>query len=181
MKKIKNYNSFTNRIDESVEDDKRLNDKVLEILNKQIKNELESSQIYRAISCWLDNAKWMNASKYYFKSAQEELTHMDKIYEYIFERNCLAEVPTVDKVKTNYSDIKQILEVSLEHEITVSENWEEIAELAKKVGDNTTYNFSQWFLNEQKEEETRFRDLLFKLSLETPKWKMDENFADLLK
>jgi ferritin len=179
MKTIKTFSIF--KLNENIENDKRLSDKILDILNKQIKNELESSQIYRAMSCWLDDNGWIGASKYFFKSAQEELIHMDKIYQYLFDRNCLAKVPTVGAVKQEYKDIKNILEESLEHEIEVTENWENIANLAKNEGDNTTYDFSQWFLNEQKEEEEKFRNLLFKINLDIPKWELDELFEDLIK
>ena len=56
----------------SLEKVKRLQDSVIEILNTQITNELSSSQIYRAMSCWLDDQGWNAAAKYFFKSADEE-------------------------------------------------------------------------------------------------------------
>jgi len=159
-----------------IENKERLTKKVIDVLNEQIKNELVSSQIYRAMSCWLDNKGWINASKYYFKSAKEELTHMDKIYEYIFDKNCKAEVPKLEKVEDEFNDIREIVEKSLEHEIEVTEMWENIANLAKEEGDNTTYEFSQWFIKEQKEEEEKFRNMLFMMNLDMPKWKIEELF-----
>lgn len=62
----------------------------------------------------------------------------------------------------------------------VTKNWEAISELAKKEGDNTTYEFAQGFLKEQVEEEEKFRNLLFKLDLNMPDWKTDELFESLL-
>lgn len=129
----------------------------------------------------LDDKGWIGGSKYYFKTAQEELGHMDKVYQYLFDRNALAKVPTTDEVKQNFKSIREVLEDSLEHEIKVTENWEAISELAKKEGDNTTYEFAQGFLKEQvEEEEEKFRNLLFKLDLNMPDWKTDELFESLL-
>jgi ferritin len=174
--RIKKFNLF-----ESIEDKERLSKSVSTILNTQIKNELQSSQIYRGMSCWLDDSGWIGASKYYFKTAQEELSHMDKVYEYLFSRNAQAKVPTCVEVKQDFKSIREVLEVSLKHEMTVTKNWEDISDLAKKEGDNTTYEFAQGFLKEQIEEEEKFRNLLYKLDLDMPDWKTDELFEDLMK
>ena len=56
----------------------RLNSSIQSILNQQIKNELISSQIYRAMSMCLDAKGYVNASKVYFKYANEELEHINK-------------------------------------------------------------------------------------------------------
>jgi ferritin len=176
MKKIISFKLFEG----TIENEGRLSEKITTILNEQIKNELDSSQIYRAMSCWLDDQGWVEAAQYYFKSAQEELTHQDKIYEYLFDRNVKPKVPVCSEVEQEFKDIREILEKSLEHEIKVTKEWETIANLAKEEGDNTTYNFSQWFVNEQTEEEKKFRDLLFKLNHEMPQWKLDELFGELL-
>ena len=64
--------------------------------------------------------------------------------------------------------------------MNVTKNWEDIAEAALSSGDNTTYEFSQWYLKEQVEEESKFRDILFKLNLDMPKYELDELFEDLM-
>ncbi len=175
MKKIIPFSLF-----EGIEDEGRLSEEITEILNKQIKNELMSSQIYRGISCWCDDKGWIDASKYYFKSAQEELVHQDKIYQYLFDRNVLAFVPNIDGVKQEFGDIREVVEYSLEHEMEITKNWEGISESAEDDGDSTTFEFAQWFLKEQVEEEEKFRNLLFKMNLDMPKWKIEELFKDLL-
>ena len=162
----------------SIVDVERLSQSVLAILNEQIKNELNSSQIYRGMSCWLNDAKWPAGTKLFFKYADEELAHMSKIYEYIFDRNCKAAVPTCEPVKSEFSEIREVVEASLEHEIQVTNNWETISSLAKEEGDNTTYEFAQWFLKEQVEEEDKFRTILEKMDLDMPKYEIDKLFAE---
>lgn len=162
-----------------LENKPRLSEAILSLLNTQIKNELQSSQIYKGVSCWLDDNGWIGASKYYFKSAAEELTHMDKIYQYLFDRNCKAVVPTCDEVKQDFKDIREIVEFSLEHEMEVSKQWEEISKKAKEENDSTTHEMAEWFLKEQVEEEEKFRNILFKMNLDMPKWKVDELFEQI--
>lgn len=174
MKYVKLFEGFSN-----VEDLARLNKKVLDLLNGQVKNELESSQIYRAMACWLDNNGWTDAAKYFFKSGQEELVHMDKIYQYIFSMNSKAVTPACGEVKGEFSDIREILTLSLEHEMKVSEQWNNISTVAAKEGDMTTHEFAMFFVKEQVEEEEKFRDILLKLDLDMPKWKLEELFEEL--
>ena len=171
MKKIIPFSLF-----EGVENDVRLSEEIVKILNEQIKKELMSSQIYRGMSCYLDNAGWVDAAKYFFKAAQEELIHMDKIYQYIFDRNSVAVVPVTEEVKQKFETIREVVEESLKHEIEISKNWEEIAKAADNTDDNTTYEFAQWFLKEQIEEENKFRDILDKMNLDMPKYEIDKLF-----
>ena len=175
---ITSINEFK-KINEQIEQMPRLSQTIADILNAQIKNELVSSQIYRGMSAWLDNKGWMGASKYYFKTGGEELVHMDKIYQFIFDRNAKVIVPGCEMVKQEFTDIRNLVEESLQHEMQVTKQWESISQLAKAEGDNTTYQFAQWFLNEQIEEEAKFRDLLFKFDLDMPNWKIDELFENL--
>jgi ferritin len=176
MEKIVPFSLF-----EGIENEGRLSEKITKILNDQIKNELQSSQIYRGMTCWLDNAGWNDAAKYFFKSSQEELIHMDKIYQYLFDKNVMAKVPTTEEVKQKFESIREVVEESLKHEIEVTKKWEEISKSAEEDNDNTTYEFAQWFLKEQTEEENKFRDVLDKMNLDLPKYEIEYLFKDLLK
>ena len=165
--------------EEALVDEERLDKKVIEILQKQIKNELNSSQMYRAMSCWLDDQKWPASTKTFFKYADEELTHMTKIYQYLFDRNCKATVPICDEQKDNFKDIKELIEFTLEAEINTTKAWEEISNLAKDKGDNTTHEFAQWFLKEQIEEEEKVRTIIEKIDLDMPKYEIDAYIGTL--
>jgi ferritin len=179
MKTIKTFNSFS--LNENIEYEKRLSQPIIDILNEQIGNELQSSQIYRGMSCFLDDKGFTNAGKYFFKSGQEELVHMDRIYNYLFDKNCKPKVPKTTDVKQDFTNIVEILKLSLEHEILVSKNWNDIADLALKEKDNFTYQEAQWFINEQVEEENKWRELLFEIDTDTPKWKISDIFEELIK
>lgn len=163
-----------------IENAERLSKQVQEVLNTQIKNELISSQIYKAMSACLDSRGYVNAAKVFFKYGQEELSHMDKICDYMFERNCKPAIPDCPLQRLTYNNIREIIETALKHEIGVTANWENIANVAMANKDNTTHEFSMWFLKEQIEEENKFRDLLFRMNLGLPDWELEHIFQDML-
>jgi len=164
----------------SVEQKPRLSKAITGILNKQIENELYSSQIYRSFSAWLDDEGWIGGSELFFKYADEELGHMSKVYKYLYEKNARALVPNVKNVPQEFNDIRDLVEKALEHEMKVTKNWNDIANKAKSEDDNDTYSFALGFVNEQREEEEKMRNILFSMDLDMPKWKIDEMFKNLL-
>ena len=164
----------------SIEQKARLSKGIASILNKQIENELYSSQIYSAFSAWLDDEGWIGGSELFFKYADEELGHMSKIYKYLYEKNARAIVPNVKNVPVNFENIRDVVVKALEHEMRVTKNWNDIANKAKGEDDNDTYSFALGYVNEQREEEEKIRNILFSMDLDMPKWKIDELFKNLL-
>ena len=134
----------------SIEQKARLSKGIASILNKQIENELYSSQIYRAFSAWLDDEGWIGGSELFFKYADEELGHMSKIYKYLYEKNARAIVPNVKNVPVNFENIRDVVVKALEHEMRVTKNWNDIANKAKGEDDNDTYSFALGYVNEQR-------------------------------
>ena len=174
-------NKSSSKLNEGVEDIPRLSKSILGVLNKQIMNELESSQIYRALSAWLNDNDWVDGTKLFFKYANEELDHMSKIYTYIYEKNSRAVVPPCPNVKQEFKDIREVVESALNHEMMVTKNWNDIANKSKEENDNDTYSFAMGYINEQREEEEKVRDVLEKMNLDMPKWAIDELFGELIK
>jgi ferritin len=146
---------------------------VLSLLNQQIINELYSSQLYYSISALADDKGYTNMSELFQKYAKEELTHMDKIYSYVFDRNSRAITGQPNVTPIEYKSIRDVYEFTLNHEIGVTKNWNNISIAAEKSGDHNTHFFSQWFINEQVEEEVKARDILFLLNTGTPEWYLE--------
>lgn len=168
------------KLNEGVEEIPRLSKTMLDILNKQIMNELESSQVYRSLSAWLNDNDWVSGTKLFFKYADEELSHMSKVYNYIYEKNSRAVVPPCPNVKQEFKDIREVVESALKHEMKVTKDWNNIADKAKAENDNDTYSFAISYITEQREEEEKVRDILEKMNLDMPKWAIDELFGKLL-
>jgi ferritin len=159
----------------AIEKQSELSSEILSLLNQQIKNELYSSQLYYSIASYLDDKGFNNIAKVFFKYAGEEFVHMQKIYEYIYDRNSRAITPDSVKPPVEFGNLRKIYELGLTHEIGITTNWETIATKARAINDNTTFNFSQWFVNEQIKEEAKMRDVLDLLDQGVPEWYIESN------
>jgi ferritin len=129
------------------------------------------------MSIYLHGNDMLNASKYFFDESNEEHDHANKIYGYMFDMNCTPVVPkNVLDVRVEFTDVRDVIATSLAHEIVLSNAWNNIANVAKQEGDNATLSFALSFVNEQIEEENKFRDILSKIDSGMPNWELDTQF-----
>ena len=142
-----------------------LKEKMHAALNKQIKIEAESSQIYLGMASWAETKGLNGIADFLYGHADEERMHMLKLVRYINERGGHAFIPTLAEPKNEYESVTQVFENFLKHEIEVSAQIDELVGLALEVRDYSTHNFLQWYVAEQIEEEALARTVLDKLSL----------------
>jgi ferritin len=90
---------------------------------------------------------------------------MLKFIRYINERDGKAVVPAFMKPETDFSTVEALFQEVLKHEQFVTASINEIVALALEEKDFNTYNFLQWFVNEQIEEESSANAILDKLRL----------------
>ena len=137
-----------------------------EALNKQLALEAASSQAYLAMHSWADIQPGLQGVADFFdKQAEEERVHMLKLLKYINERGGFAVVPALEQPIITYQSLKRVFEEFLRHELQVSESINDLVDLALKEKDYATYNFLQWYVSEQIEEERLARTLNDKLEL----------------
>jgi len=134
-------------------------------LNEQVALEAEASFRYLAMASWCEQKTLHGCAKFYYNQADEERMHMMKIFTYINSVGGLAISPQVAHPKQSFKNIKEVVETSLKGEKEVTKSVHQLAELASKDKDYATYNFIQFYVDEQREEETLFQDILDKISL----------------
>lgn len=142
-----------------------ISDKILEALNRQIKLEGDSSQLYLAMASWAEVKGLEGTSNFLYSHADEERTHMLKLIKFINERGGKAHVPQIDEPEQSFSNLKDIFKAILKHEIFVSESINDIVGLTLEERDYSTHNFLQWYVSEQIEEERLARNILDKLEM----------------
>ena len=161
---------------------KRISDAIEKILNQQIKNEMNSYTLYRAMGNCLEYSGWNGASKLWKKYADEEKGHAEKIISFMQDRDCLPQIPSTDQPQKEFKGIKEIVIASDEHEKTITKNWKEIASMAMKETDLMTFELASWFIQEQREEEMKMIYWIDRLEiLETtgaPLYHLDEEMGD---
>ena len=135
-------------------------------LNKQVKLEAASSHAYLAMASWCEIQPGLDSvAEYFYQQSEEERQHMLKLMRFINERGGFALVPTLEQPIVTHKGLKSLFEEFLKHEIGVSESINELVDLSLSEKDYATYNFLQWYVNEQIEEEKSARVLNDKLEL----------------
>jgi ferritin len=158
-----------------------LSKKISEILNKQVEKEGYSSNLYLAMASWAENEGYKGIAEWLYAQAEEERMHMLKFIAYINERDGKAVIPAFDKPVLKHKTIKDLFEAVLKHENFITASINEIVALTMLEKDFSSYNWIQWFVNEQIEEESNVKTILDKLKLvgETNLYLFDRDIMSL--
>ncbi len=142
-----------------------LKDTIHEALNKQIELEASSSQFYLSMASWAETKGLTGTAKFLYAHSDEERMHMLKLVKFINERGGAAVVPALSAPPATYNGLADIFGSLLEHELNVTDSINNIVDLCLTEKDYTTYNFMQWYVAEQLEEEALARTILDKLNM----------------
>ncbi len=146
-------------------DTKRISNSIEKILNDQVRKEAEAAQIFLSYAVWADNQGYNGVANLLFRHSGEEREHMMKVIEYILERGGKADITALAAPPKDPKNLQQCLERLFKHEVDNTSSIYKIVNLAQKEKDWSTWNFGQWFVKEQIEEETLVMDLLDKLKI----------------
>ena len=135
-------------------------------LNRQVKIEGQSSQVYLAMASWAEIQPGIdNVTAFFYRHSEEERMHMLKLIHFVNERGGFAMIPAFEQPTVTYPSITHAFKELLKHEIMVSQSINELVDLALSEKDYATHNFLQWYVAEQIEEEALARILNDKLEL----------------
>ncbi len=146
-------------------DTNRLSKAMESSLIKQMTKENQASHIYLALGIWADTQGYGGVSNFLFRHAQEERNHMIKIMMYILERGGTPKVEAVEAPKTMPKSMTECFNMVLEHEIDNTNAIYNLVNQSMDEKDWATWNFAQWFVKEQIEEEKLALQLIDKLKI----------------
>lgn len=138
---------------------------VLGGLNDQINQELYSAYVYLSMSAWFETQNLRGFAHWMRIQAQEELTHVMKLYQYVVNKNGTIEFQAVKCPKNSWKSPLKAVEDAYKHECEVTESINKLVSLTTKEEDHSTRVFLQWFVSEQVEEEANADALVKKLQL----------------
>ena len=138
---------------------------ILDALNKHVNAELFSAYIYYAMSAYFEAEDLSGMANWMRIQAQEELLHVTKFYEYINDRDGRVLFGTVEAPPAEWDSPLAAFRSAYEHECKVSALINDLVELARNEKDQATYNFLQWFVAEQVEEEAAAKAIVGQLKL----------------
>jgi ferritin len=116
--------------------------------------EAHASQIYLSYAAWADHQGCGGIANFLFSHAQEERNHMMKVLEYILKRGAEVQVTAIPAPPANPENIKDCFEKVFKHEVDNTNSVYKLVKMSLLEEDWATWNFMQWFVKEQTEEET---------------------------
>lgn len=140
-----------------------MDNKLIELLNQQINFEFYSAYLYLAMSTYFSEINMDGFAKFMKSQAKEELEHAQKIYDYLLLRNEKISYQRIEAPDTDWVNAQDVLNDAIEHEKMISSKIHELYKIAKELDDFATMNFLNWFVEEQLEEEEKFRVLKEKI------------------
>lgn len=136
-----------------------------ERLNQQINLEFYSSNLYLQMAAWADHHGLEGCAVFLKEHANEEMQHMQKLFDYILETGALPILGSIDAPKVEYQSIREIFEITLAHEKEITTAINDLVATAWENKDFSTFNFLQWYVAEQHEEENLFQSIVDKFDL----------------
>src|ERR1700733_2568430 len=146
-------------------DTNRLSPTLAKILNEQMTNEAHNAQIYLSYAAWASEQGYDGIANFLFRHENEERNHMMKILEYILKRGAKVVVTSIPDPGPNPKSVNDCFEKVFKSEVENTSSIYRIVEMSMAEKDWATWNFMQWFVKEQTEEETLALDLLAKSKL----------------
>lgn len=133
---------------------------VVNLINKQIGREFYSSALYKAMASWLNFNGYLDSAPVFEKYGDEELVHYNKFRQYLLDKDILPVTPGIEQPPQSFTDLVDIIYKSYDHECQVTDWLNEISACAHENSDYTSAQLLDWFLNEQIEEETKFKSII---------------------
>lgn len=143
-----------------------MTEKIKNILNEQIMEEMYSANLYLALAGRLESWNLKGMANWMHIQAREENNHALGFFFFLLER---GEEPIISALaQPNLSDINDaaaVFAAALKHEKHVTARINAIYELAQAEKDYALESFVRWYIDEQVEEESSANEISEKVKL----------------
>lgn len=146
-----------------------LSKEITEKLNRQIVLEDYSAHTYLAMYSWAQSQGYTGAAIFLMNHYHEEVKHMLKLLHYVNEAggHTLIEsnLQQFGSISNSYRSLQELFQIVLKNEQTVTQAINSLVDFCLQQKDYSTFQFLQWYVAEQHEEETLFKGILDKINL----------------
>ena len=123
------------------------------LLEAQVGNELQASNMYLAIAVWFGQQSLDKWAAFFFRQSEEEREHAMKIIRFLIDVDYPFSIAAVGASKAAVG-------AAMKNEQAVTGQFKKMADACMKEKDFTAFQFIQWFIEEQVEEEATMKKLL---------------------
>jgi ferritin len=134
--------------------------KMADALNVQVKNEFFANWTYLSMAYAFESMGLKIFAQWFFKQAEEEKEHAMKIAQYLLDQGAEVKLMALDAPQTEFKSAEEIVQGAVDHELQVTQNINDLVDLARSENDHATENFLRWFVEEQVEEVASTTELL---------------------
>ena len=142
-----------------------MNVDVLRAINVQINSEFSAWYQYLAMAAFCEREKFTGASRWLKAQSVEEYQHGMKLFDFVLARNGVVELTTLNQPEREFESFGEVFEMALKQEVQVTEQINDLYELAFKSKAFAEMTELQWFLTEQVEEEKIAREWVARFRL----------------
>lgn len=151
------------------------------LFTNAISSELYASNLYKHIANQLQRLGYFGAQAYFLKESADELTHYQKLVDYINDMGDVAPLPAVPAIPDKIGNLLDALELAYETELSLLEDYKKFyEEVEDKEKDCVTGTFLIEFLQIQRSAVGEYGDLLARYNLNpNDPFEMDEYLKEL--
>ncbi len=118
-----------------------INQTMNDAINHQIGNEFNASLQYISIASHFASDTLPELADHFYKQSEEERGHAMRFVNYLVEAGGHVEIPAIPMPKADFKTVEEAVQLSLDQEKTVTEQINELVQLALKESDYITNNF----------------------------------------
>jgi ferritin len=137
-----------------------ISDRATKLLIEQIGHELRAHQLYLGMALYFERLSLMRWGKLFRDQSIEEAGHATKIMEFLTDNGVSFDLPALKSATTRYSSAAEVAQAAMDNEQRVTGLFQTLSKAAVDDGDHRTYQFLQWFIAEQVEEERKVQGLI---------------------
>ena len=134
-------------------------------LNKQVAHEFHNFWTYKQIAYWFESSNLPIFAKFFFKQAEEEKGHGEKIAKYLLDQGAEVKLTEIEAPHSGYKNAKEIMDLFVKVEVLTTNMVHEIVKMAVEENDYATRNFIEWKVGEQVEEVASANEMLAMVKL----------------
>ena len=139
--------------------------KMIDAINKQINEEMFSAYLYLSMSAYFESIGLKGFANWMMVQYQEEVEHAMKFYNYLLSQGADIKLYAIAEPQQKWESPLDAFEATLKHEQHITKCINDLVDIAEELKDRATYNFLQWYIDEQVEEEENDREIIDKLKL----------------
>ncbi len=142
-----------------------ISEKMEAAFNKQIKDEMYSSNLYLSMVAYFENLGLKGFANWMRVQVQEENAHAMGLFDYLISRDGRVVLEAIDKPPFEWNSPLECFEAVYKHEQLVTSLINNLVDVAEEVKDRAAISFLQWYIKEQVEEEANCSEICAKLKL----------------